>query len=380
MNLIFLFIFSTVLLSTNAISSVSYQYFLNGERVTDQEKIKKLLEKYPHLRPSGSKSTSFQRPLMTSSSDGKSVQESLASTTPAKKVISSKLKIRPPKRVLIRPPAKPENEPTVQNLQKLVASSSTEPPASEGVLFLPNTVKEFITEQHNSFRKQVAKGLVPGQPRASAMNELIWSDAIAENASKWAAGCAFEHTPRGYYCGMLGFSSVGENLAVSTVSPRVDSSSEEALKDAFSRALNGFFIEHKDFRHSDRYCNPGKKCGHYTQMVVDSTLMVGCGIAVCNNGIQGFIPGRRSHLIVCNYIPGNNIKNRPPYETKPKNCPSNRPHRKDDLCTGHGPNYQTCEDSRKSCKTWKEEGKCDLCNNPFQKFMSENCAQTCGYC
>ncbi|KRX72953.1 Venom allergen 5.01 [Trichinella sp. T6] len=268
MNLIFLFSFSTVLLSTNAISSVSYQYFLNGERVTDQEKIEQLLEKYPHLRPSGSKNTSFQRPLMTSSSDGKSVQESLASTTPAKKVISSKLKIRPPKRVLIRPPAKPENETTVQNLQKLVASSSAGPPASEGVLSLPNTVKEFITEQHNSFRKQVAKGLVPGQPRASAMNELIWSDAIAENASKWAAGCAFEHTPSGYYCGMLGFSSVGENLAVSTVSPRVDSSSEEALKDAFRRALNGFFIEHKDFRHSDRYCNPGKKCGHYTQVQI----------------------------------------------------------------------------------------------------------------
>ncbi|OUC45284.1 SCP-like protein [Trichinella nativa] len=300
MNFIFLFSFSTVLLSTNAISSVSYQYFLNGERVTDQEKIEQLLEKYPHLRPSGSKNTSFQRPLMTSSSDGKSVQESLASTTPAKKVISSKLKIRPPKRVLIRPPAKPEKE---TNSSKFAEISG------------------IIINWTTSIR-----GL-PGQPRASAMNELIWSDAIAENASKWAAGCAFEHTPSGYYCGMLGFSSVGENLAVSTVSPRVDSSSEEALKDAFRRALNGFFIEHKDFRHSDRYCNPGKKCGHYTQMVVDSTLMVGCGIAVCNNGIQGFIPGRRSHLIVCNYIPG----------------------------SGHGPNYQTCEDSEIHAKRGKKK-------------------------
>ncbi|KRZ77456.1 Venom allergen 5.01 [Trichinella papuae] len=380
MNLIFLFSFSTFLLSTNAVTSVTYQYFLNGERVTDKEKIEQLLEKYPHLKPSSSKSTTFQRPLMTSSSDGKSVQRPLVSTAPAKKVVVSKLQITPPKRILNAPPKKPEKKSTIQNSPKSVTPSSTKPPASEGVLSLPSTIKEFITEQHNAFRKQVAKGLVPGQPRASAMNELMWSDVIAENASKWAAGCALKHTPSGYYCGMLGFSSVGENLAASTVSTSVNSSSEEALKDAFSRALNGFFIEHKDFRHSDRYCNPGKKCGHYTQMVVDSTLMVGCGIAVCGNGIQGFVPGRRSHLIVCNYIPGNNIRNQPPYETKPKDCPSNRPHRKDDLCTGHGSNYQTCKDSKNSCKTWKKEGKCDLCNNPFQKFMSENCAQTCGYC
>ena len=56
-----------------------------------------------------------------------------------------------------------------------------------------------------------------------------------------------------------------------------------------------------DYRHNR--CQPGKVCGHYTQMVWKGTTDLGCAMQSCSNGTQ---------IYVCSYFPaGNYVGARP---------------------------------------------------------------------
>lgn len=134
--------------------------------------------------------------------------------------------------------------------------------------------KKILLEKHNEWR---AKVNVP---------PLEWSDELARSAEKWAKnlnrGCRFEHSKSGN----------GENLWKGTtgafpVSKVVDSWGEEV----------------KDYNYEDNSCDPGKVCGHYTQVVWEDTKRVGCAKMECD----GFTTW------VCQYDPPGNWIGQKPY-------------------------------------------------------------------
>ncbi|KRX38787.1 Venom allergen 5 [Trichinella murrelli] len=234
---------------------------------------------------------------------------------------------------------------------------------SKGAVTLSEKVKKFITDDHNNYRKKAAKGQLKGQGKASAMNELKWSDAVAEKAAEWASGCQFMHSPKGRYCGLEGANNIGENLAVGTFHGSL--SGEDAYIEKFRTSIHDWFEEYQNYDFQNARCKKGM-CGHYTQMVSDTTLKLGCALSICPNGTPQFANGRSVYLVVCNYAPGDNYGNEPPYKTAPQSCPTVRPTRVDDVCSGEGSDKPTvCKNQSPGCEKWKREGKCALCNNDY---------------
>lgn len=109
---------------------------------------------------------------------------------------------------------------------------------------------------------------------------LIWDGDIANAATKWASNCKFAHSNSKY----------GENIAAGTY---------------------GFYDETKLtqlWANEKKYidCKTGKcpfeKCGHYTQMVWDTTTHIGCGSAKCTWNKNEVL------FLVCQYFPAGNNK------------------------------------------------------------------------
>ncbi|KRY40930.1 Glioma pathogenesis-related protein 1 [Trichinella spiralis] len=203
---------------------------------------------------------------------------------------------------------------------------------SKGAVTLSEKVKKFVTDDHNNYRKKAAKGQLKGQGKASAMNELKWSDAVAEKAAEWASGCQFMHSPKGRYCGLEGANNIGENLAVGTFHGSL--SGEDAYIEKFRTSIHDWFEEYQNYDFQNARCKRGM-CGHYTQMVSDTTLKLGCALSICPNGTPQFANGR-SYKITQNSKPNymlfsDNYGNEPPYKTAPQSCPAVRPTRVDDL-------------------------------------------------
>nr|QBH70092.1 CreCAP-ShK6 [Colubraria reticulata] len=136
-----------------------------------------------------------------------------------------------------------------------------------------------IVQQHNDARRDVT-------PSATDLTPLIWNDKLADVAQKWAKQCVFDHdTERSVPS--LGL-SVGQNVAVG--------------QDSWQEAIQGWHDEVMLYtfgQDPNRY--PGadgwKKIAHYTQMVQNTTYLVGCGLAFCQNDRYG-------RYYVCNYASG----------------------------------------------------------------------------
>ncbi|MEM9538662.1 MAG: pathogenesis-related family 1 protein [Cyanobacteria bacterium P01_E01_bin.42] len=116
---------------------------------------------------------------------------------------------------------------------------------------------------------------------------LQWSPTLANYAQEWANKLLrenkFEHRQNPPY---------GENLAAASgqqLSPE--------------RVVDMWGNEVQDYNYNNNSCQPGKMCGHYTQVVWESTREVGCAMARNNN----------REVWVCNYDPPGNIIGRKPY-------------------------------------------------------------------
>jgi len=85
-----------------------------------------------------------------------------------------------------------------------------------------------------------------------------WDQDLAEFAQQYADGCRFAHSSSADRMGLVdGFSWVGENLYVtSALNP-------EAVVDA---AIQAWYNEISDYDYDSNTCEPGRACGHYTQV------------------------------------------------------------------------------------------------------------------
>lgn len=134
-----------------------------------------------------------------------------------------------------------------------------------------------ILERHNYWRADVG-----------ITKKLEWSDEMAELAADWAKqlkenGCGFKHRPNNKF---------GENLFKGTAG-------------AYSAAyvIDAWGEEKSDYDYDSNTCESGKMCGHYTQIIWETTTKVGCAKITCD-GMDTW---------VCNYDPPGNWVGEKPY-------------------------------------------------------------------
>jgi len=134
-----------------------------------------------------------------------------------------------------------------------------------------------IVETHNYWRADVG-----------VSETLVWSEEMAKLAADWAKqlkkkNCGFEHRPNNNY---------GENLFMGT-------SGYYGPKDV----VDSWASEKADYNYARNKCKSGKICGHYTQIVWETTQKVGCAKIDCG----GY------DIWVCNYAPPGNWVGEKPY-------------------------------------------------------------------
>ncbi|KAJ8512598.1 hypothetical protein OPV22_003032 [Ensete ventricosum] len=138
----------------------------------------------------------------------------------------------------------------------------------------PDTANEFLSS-HNEVRATI------GEP------PFVWDEALAEYARRWSdlrrSDCTMEHSQGPY----------GENLFWGSGQ---DWKAADAVKT--------WAAERDNYNSSDNSCAPEKMCGHFTQIVWNSTARVGCARVECIAGA--------GVIVVCDYDPpGNWVGERP---------------------------------------------------------------------
>jgi len=152
---------------------------------------------------------------------------------------------------------------------------------------------------HNQVRSTLNQGGYPGQPIPNpSLALMFWDQGLADSATAYANECVWQHSDNRI--------NTGENLYAST-----DTASD------IGDAVGVWADEYRYYDFSTGDCDPGEQCGHYTQLVWQDTLLVGCGDAVCTplrrpDGSVLFDVGRHQ---VCHYATAGNINGNAPYET-----------------------------------------------------------------
>src|SRR5262245_39999942 len=149
-----------------------------------------------------------------------------------------------------------------------------------------------ITAQHNATRASAIP--VP----SPALDPLCWSNAVSAHAQAWADGCDFSHDPA------LGTLVEGQNIYAAAQSMGFPPTAAQDAEPAWA-------AEAADYDYASNSCS--SVCGHYTQIVWDSTSFFGCGIKNCTVN-SPFGPGFPNWtIVVCNYKPPGNIIGQRPY-------------------------------------------------------------------
>lgn len=152
---------------------------------------------------------------------------------------------------------------------------------------LSDLQREELVSSHNRWRIRV--GVPP----------LRWSAEVAANAQNWARFLALDNR-----CKMKHSDSEdGENVfwagALHWSDGRV-----ELNPITGTEVANSWGDESKFYSIATDTCEPGKVCGHYTQVVWSETQELGCGRQVCAD---------KSQIWVCQYRPAGNIIGQKPY-------------------------------------------------------------------
>ena len=175
--------------------------------------------------------------------------------------------------------------------------------------------KQIILDKHNDLRRRVAKGEEGGQPEASNMKKLVWSNQLAAVAQRWADQCTFGHdSERSKTDGTY----VGQNAFFGSASQVSD---KAAIMAAIGDSAQSWYDEVRDPGFNPDNIDPyifTKGTGHYTQVVWADTQEVGCGWVYYTED------GWQHSLVVCNYAVGGNMASDPMYKrgTECSSCPT----------------------------------------------------------
>ncbi|WP_380877082.1 CAP domain-containing protein [Sphingomonas sp. DBB INV C78] len=126
-----------------------------------------------------------------------------------------------------------------------------------------------------------------GERASLGLHQLIWSDALEANASKWAAHLAMlpdlEHDNS--------IDVEGENLWRGTKGSYTPEDMVELWIDE-KKAFNGHAVPDASIT------GDFEDVGHYTQLVWSTTRLVGCAVADATGGDE---------VMVCRYMEGGNV-------------------------------------------------------------------------
>merc|ERR1719357_602631 len=157
---------------------------------------------------------------------------------------------------------------------------------------LSDEEKQGFVDRHNHWRNQAALGTFNPKTKASQMPRVFWDSELAEHSKNYSRLCVWQHS------GPYGFNNLdygyGENLYASTVTGMTGS----RLSDI---GIDSWGLEWKDYNPIDNTCS--KVCGHYTQVVWETSVRVGCGVTECSD-LDGLSWG--GTLVVCQYWPPGN--------------------------------------------------------------------------
>ncbi|KAG0550654.1 hypothetical protein BDA96_01G357000 [Sorghum bicolor] len=140
-----------------------------------------------------------------------------------------------------------------------------------------NTPQDFV-DLHN--RARAADGVGP----------VAWDATVAKYARDYAAkragDCKLVHSGGPF----------GENIFWGSAGRRAWGAAD---------AVKSWVDEKKHYHLSSNSCDPGKVCGHYTQVVWRKSTRLGCARVVC--------AANRGVLVVCSYDPPGNFNGERPF-------------------------------------------------------------------
>jgi hypothetical protein len=115
--------------------------------------------------------------------------------------------------------------------------------------------------KHNEWRNLLNQGMLASQPRPNPfLADMYWDESLAESSQLHSDQCVWQHSGTG-----------GENLYAhsGTVGSIVD-------------AINIWSEEYTSYDYTSNESIDGQLVGHYTQVVWDDSLRVGCAKKYCN--------------------------------------------------------------------------------------------------
>ena len=174
-------------------------------------------------------------------------------------------------------------QPTKVVLEKEVIKDVVPQEKPKPVSTLSSSDIQTILSLHNRERSSVGN------------NQLSWSSTLASQAQAWADSLSKTCVPS--HASMSVRKGKGENIwagygyGVWNVSEMV----------------SDWISEKQNYTNDTNTCAPGAMCGHYTQVVWNTTTEIGCGITTCTES------GEEGKIFVCRYDPAGNISNKKPY-------------------------------------------------------------------
>lgn len=149
---------------------------------------------------------------------------------------------------------------------------------------------EAIVAAHNKWRAEVGVGKLSYSPELQ-VSAQAWADHLKQTNQ-----CKMRHSvPEGRY---------GENLYWASALVWTDGR-RELQQVSYEKPVDSWGSEKADYDYAKNSCKPGKMCGHYTQMVWQTSTKVGCAIAVCEDS--------QEQVWVCQYQPAGNWVGSKPY-------------------------------------------------------------------
>ena len=156
---------------------------------------------------------------------------------------------------------------------------------------LPNDPQaRSFRDGHNYFRFSTS-------PPARCMPLMAWDWSITTSANNYAQRCIWAHS---------GTPGYGENLYATSIRTPNASSYDP------SGAVIAWGVERDFYQYSTNTCDPGKVCGHYTQMVWDTSNLLGCAFQDCPI-IQNLPWPNGGTIAVCQYKAQGNVVGYRPY-------------------------------------------------------------------
>ncbi|XP_059222296.1 antigen 5 like allergen Cul n 1-like [Stomoxys calcitrans] len=190
---------------------------------------------------------------------------------------------------------------------------------------IDSNLQNFIVSDFNAKRNFIAGGGNRNYRPACRMGTMLWDNELARLAEMNVRQCRMEHDCHA----TIAFPIPGQNLAWQGFFGNLNAREQTA------NAINGWFNEHElanmDFIRSYRLHPSGRHIGHFTAMMVEKNIRIGCAASTYNTPGNNY----RTFLIACNFA-ATNMFNEPIYtdcNNGGQGCTSGRNPQYTNLCS-----------------------------------------------